>query len=174
VEFLGVKFCKPSQEAEFCPAREFAEFFCAREVAEPCSAKFIAPQALELLVYVAVLFDEKILPGDVSLGLIIIVVADEILDVILRKKAFKFTIKLCRERFVMRHYESRNSEALDDICHGKSFARARNSEKSLVFVAALKALDDAFDRFFLILARGEFALDFKILQNFSFFKAKIG
>ena len=74
----------------------------------------------------------------------------------------------------MCHYECGNFEALDDICHGKSFARAGNSEKGLVFVAALKARDNAFDRFFLILARREFALDFKILQNFSFFKAKIG
>ena len=126
------------------------------------------------MVYVAVLFDEKILPWDVGLGLIIIVVADEVLDVILRKKALKFAIKLCCERFIMRHYERGNSEALDDICHSKSFARAGNSEEGLVFVAALKACDDAFDRFFLILARREFALDFKILQNFSFFKAKIG
>ena len=126
------------------------------------------------MVYVAVLFDEKILPGDVGLGLIVIVVADEILDVILREKALKFAIKLRRERFIMRHYERGNSEALDDICHAESLTRAGNAEKSLVFVAALKARDDAFDRFFLILARREFALDFKILQNFSFFKAKIG
>ena len=126
------------------------------------------------MVYVAVFFDEKILPGDVGLGLIIIVVADEILDVILREKALKFAIKLRREGFIMRHYECWNSKPLNNICHGKCFTRAGNSEKSLVFVAALKARDDAFDRFFLILARGEFALDFKILQNFSFFKAKIG
>ena len=106
--------------------------------------------------------------------MIVIVVADEILDVILREKALKFAIKLRRERFIMRHYERGNCKALDDICHSKCFARAGNSEKSLVFVAALKARDDTFDRFFLILARREFALDFKILQNFSFFKAKFG
>ena len=92
---------------------------------------------------------------------------------ILREKALKLAIKLRREGFIMRHYERGNCKALDDICHGKCFTRAGNAEKSLVFVAALKARNDAFDRFFLILAWGEFALDFKILQNFSFFKAKI-
>ncbi len=64
-------------------------------------------KSVYLLVYQRVLFYILILPGDVRLGLIIIVVGDKILHRILGKEFPELTAKLCGKGLVMRKHECR-------------------------------------------------------------------
>ena len=66
--------------------------------------------------------------GKVSFRLIIIVIADEVADVIVREKAFELCGKLSRQSFVVRNDERRKLDALNNFCNGVSFARARRAK----------------------------------------------
>ena len=54
------------------------------------------------------------------------VVADKILDRILREIFLKLAVELCGKRFVVGNDEGRLLDSLDDICHGEGLSRARN------------------------------------------------
>jgi hypothetical protein len=62
-------------------------------------------QALDLLVAAGILFDERVGARDVGLRLVIIEVADEVFDGVVRKKTFELGVKLRGERFVVRNDE---------------------------------------------------------------------
>ena len=58
-------------------------------------------QLVKLIVDSCFFIDIKICRRDIGFGLVIIVVADEILDGVFRKKRFELVIELCRQRFVV-------------------------------------------------------------------------
>ena len=60
---------------------------------------------LDVLVDGRVLLDEEVACGDVGLGLVVVVVGDEVLDGVLREEVAHFSVGLRGERLVGRHDE---------------------------------------------------------------------
>ena len=73
------------------------------------------PQALDLFVNRRILLDVGVGARDVGLRLVVIEVADEILDRVAREELFELRVKLRRERLVVRNDERRPVEFADDI-----------------------------------------------------------
>src|SRR3954469_10783012 len=59
-------------------------------------------EAVDLLVDRGVLLDVQVLRGDVRLGLVVVVVGDEVLDGVLREELAELVAELRRERLVVR------------------------------------------------------------------------
>ena len=90
---------------------------------------------LNLLVDRRVFFNEQIALRHIGLGLVVVVIADEILDGVIRKKFAKLAIKLRRQGFIGRKNDGRPARAGNDIGHGVGFARARHAQQGLKTLA---------------------------------------
>ena len=84
-------------------------------------------QAVDLLVELNFLLNIGVGARLVGLGLVIVVVADEILDRIVGKKALEFAVELGGEGLVVRDDQRRHLQLLDDIGHGKGLAAPRDT-----------------------------------------------
>ena len=100
---------------------------------------------LDFLVDRGVLLDVGIGLGNVRLGLVIVVVAHEIIDGVVGKELPELACELGGKRLVGSEHERGHLQALDDLGHGKGLARARNAEKRLVTHAVLDAAHEPID-----------------------------
>ena len=66
-------------------------------------------ELVDFFVNSGFLFDINVARGNVSFRLVIIVIAYEILDRIVRKESLKFVIQLRRQSLIMRQHQSRPS-----------------------------------------------------------------
>ena len=73
------------------------------------------PQLVDLVVLGHLLFDVEIVLRDVGLGLVVVVVRDEVLDAILGKEVLELLIELRGERLVVAEDERGPIDALDDF-----------------------------------------------------------
>ena len=135
------------------------------------------PHPVDLLVDLRFLLDIGVRTGDISFWLIIVVIADEIFDRIIRKEPFELTIKLSRQRLVRGKYDGRTLCFLDDFGHREGLARARRAEKNLVAFTAAHAIGQFFDRCRLVPGRRKLGLQDKLspaLQLFTGFHIRRG
>jgi hypothetical protein len=86
---------------------------------------------LDVLVDRAVLLDVEVARGDVGLGLVVVVVADEVLDRVVREELAEFRVELRGERLVGRQHERRPAGLRDDVRHREGLARAGHAEQRL-------------------------------------------
>ena len=84
------------------------------------------PQLINLIVPRRVLRNIRIRRRHVSLRLVVVVVGDKVFDAVFREIFFEFSVKLRRQRLIVRNNQSRLVQLLDHIRHRKSLARARN------------------------------------------------
>ena len=98
-------------------------------------------------------FDVDVARRNVSFGLIIIVIADEIFHGVRREKRLEFLIKLRGQRLVMRQHQRRTAGVLDHLRHGERFAGAGDAQQNLVLLALLQAVEQRRDGGRLIAAR---------------------
>ncbi len=110
---------------------------------------------LDLLVDAGILLDVHVARWHVGLGLVVVVVGDEILDRVLRQKVAQFGIQLRRQRLVRRHHDRRAAERRDDVGHGEGLARAGDAEQRLERQAVAYALDQLRDGLGLVARRLE-------------------
>ena len=82
-----------------------------------------------------------------------LMLGDKILHGILREEFFHFTVKLRRQCFIVRKYQSWFIKLCDDVRHGEGLTGTGNSQQSLELVAFLKAPDQLLDCLGLV-ARG--------------------
>ena len=108
---------------------------------------------LDMLVDGCILFDKKISRRNIGLGLVVVVVADKVLDGIIREKIPHFRIKLSRKRFIGRHNQCGNADPGNDIGHGKGLAGPRDPEKRLSRQALFYPLSEFLNRLSLIACR---------------------
>ncbi len=101
-------------------------------------------QALDLLVDRGVLLDVGVARGDVGLGLVVVVVADEVLDRVLREEGLELGVELGRQGLVVADDQHRPLAARDDVGHREGLARAGDPEQRLVAVARLDRVRPAF------------------------------
>ena len=95
------------------------------------------PQPFDLLVDRRILLDVSVRPRDVSLGLIVIEVRDEILDGVLREELLELGVQLRGERLVVGDDERGPAEVADDVGGGERLARTGDAQEGLVAVAGL-------------------------------------
>ena len=110
-------------------------------------------QAVDLVVDRGVLLDVEVLRRHVGLGLVVVVVADEVLDRVVREELAELVAELRRERLVVRDDECRALNALDRRRHREGLARAGRAEQRLDALVGAEARRDAVDRLRLVRGR---------------------
>jgi len=83
---------------------------------------------------------------DVGLGLVVVVVRDEVLDGVPREEGLELLVELRGERLVVRQHQRRPVGLRDHRRHGEGLARSRDAQQHLVLVAALEAAHELVDR----------------------------
>ena len=78
---------------------------------------------VDLIVYGGIFLDVSIRTGDVSLGLVIVVITDEILHGIFREKQFELAVELGGQGLIMSDNQGRPLDILDHIGDGKGLSR---------------------------------------------------
>ncbi len=105
---------------------------------------------LDVLVHRAVLLDVGIGGRDVGLGLVVVVVADEVLDRVVREEGLELAVQLRRQRLVRRHHDRRLLHLLDDVGDGEGLAGTGDAQQRLVREPVLKTVDQFRDRLRLV------------------------
>ena len=85
-------------------------------------------QAIDFFVDRRIFLDIGIARRDVSFWLVIIKIADEIMNFVVREKLFEFAEQLGSESFVVRQNQCRHVPLSNNIRHRKSFTAARYTE----------------------------------------------
>ncbi len=128
--------------------------------------------AVDLLVDRGFLLDIGVGARDVGFRLVVVVIADEILDRVVGKEAPELAVELRRQRLVRREDEGRALRRLDHLRHGEGLARAGDAEQHLAAVVALDALDQIADRRRLVALRVEIGFDDELLAAFGFLRPR--
>ena len=87
-----------------------------------------------------VFLDVDVALRDVRLGLVVVVVADEVVDGVVREEALELLVELGGERLVVGEDERRLAERGDDVGGGERLAGAGGAEQHLEVLAAGEAL----------------------------------
>ena len=110
-------------------------------------------QPVDVVVPRRVLLDVEVGLRDVRLGLVVVVVGDEVLDGVVGEELPELVAELRGQRLVVRDDQRRALELLDDPGHGRGLAGARGAEEGLVLGARPQALGELLDRLRLIACR---------------------
>ena len=110
---------------------------------------------VDLLVDARSLLDVGVGARDVGFRLIVIVVADEILDRVVGEERLELAVELGRQDLVRCQHDRRALHLRDDVRHGEGLARARHAQEHLVPLLPPQALDEVDDRLRLIAGRLE-------------------
>ena len=97
------------------------------------------PHPVDLVVGGGLLLDVRVGGRHVGFRLVVVVVADEVLDGVLREEAAELLIELRGERLVVHHHQRRSVHARHDLGHGERLARPGDAEQHLPGVAAVEA-----------------------------------
>src|SRR3990172_9122659 len=81
-------------------------------------------EPVDLVVPARVLVDVRVRPGQVRLRLVVVEVADEVLDRVVRKEVAELCVQLGRERLVVGKHEGRPVRGLDRPGQGGRLATA--------------------------------------------------
>ena len=92
-------------------------------------------EPVDVVVPRAVLLDVEVGLRDVRLGLVVVVVGDEVLDGVVREELAELVAELRRERLVVGDHERRATDLLDDPRHRRRLAGAGRAEQRLVALA---------------------------------------
>ena len=101
--------------------------------------------AVDLLVDGRFLLDVGVGARDVGLGLVVVVVGDEVLDGVVGEEALHLAVELGGQRLVGGEDQGRALGAGDDLRDGVGLARAGDAEQDLVGLAVVGGLDEIGD-----------------------------
>ena len=108
------------------------------------------PHLLDVLVDRAVLLDVEVARRNVRLGLVVVVVRDEVLDRVVREELAELGVELRGERLVRREHQRRPAGARDDVGHRERLARAGDAEQRLEREPVGEPFDQLRDRLGLV------------------------
>ena len=117
------------------------------------------PHPVDRFVGRAFLLDIGVGARDIRLWLVVIVIADEILDRVFGEEGFHLAVQLRRENLVGREDQRRALHRLDHLGHREGLARAGDAEQHLVALARLRLRNQFGDRGGLVAGGGIFADD---------------
>ena len=103
------------------------------------------PQLVEFFINGGFLLDVEIPCRNVGLGLVVVVVANKVLDCIRREELLELVIKLRCQRLVVRQNQRRPVRLLNDLRHRESLARPGNPQQHLVLLPSGKPLHNLLD-----------------------------
>ena len=121
------------------------------------AARGAEPHAVDLVVDRGFLLDVGVRLRDVGLGLVVVVVGDEVLDGVLREERLELLVELGRERLVVGQHQRRAVGLRDHRGDREGLARAGDAQQHLVLVAALEPVHQLPDRARLVALRLEVA-----------------
>ena len=110
---------------------------------------------LDLLVDAGILLDIHVARRHIGLGLVIVVIGNEILHRVLGKELAHLGIQLRRQRLVRRHHDGRPPGARDHVGHGEGLAGAGHAQQGLICETILDALHQLRDGRGLVACRFE-------------------
>ena len=118
-------------------------------------SELVAPsrEARDVVVLRGVLLDVEVGLRDVRLGLVVVVVGDEVLDRVLGEELPELVAELRRERLVVRDHERRALELLHHPGHRRRLAGAGRAEERLAAVPVAQRLGELCDRLRLVAGR---------------------
>ena len=122
-------------------------------------------QLVEFIVDRGFFLDVGVRGGEIRLRLIVIVVADEVFDRVLRKETLEFAVELRRERLIVRQHQRGTVRPLDQLGSRESFSGARDAKQDLVLLAGLDAARELLDGLGLIAARLVIAHEFEVHRH---------
>ena len=99
------------------------------------------PKLLDFIVDLQILFDVGVGRRNEGLGLVVIVVAHEVLDEVVGKERLELAVELGSQRFVVAQDECGTLGLGDDVGHREGLSRARYPEQHLVFCAVVHPFD---------------------------------
>ena len=105
---------------------------------------------VDLLVERGFLLDIGVGARDIGLGLVVVVIGDEVFDRVLREEALHLAVELGGERLVRREDDRRTAGIGDDMRHREGLARAGDPQQHLVALAAVDPLAQLVDRLRLV------------------------
>src|SRR5213080_2623443 len=108
------------------------------------------PHPVDGVIDGGILGDVCICGRDVGFWLIVIVIADEIFDCVVRKEALKFAVELRRQRFVVHDDQSRLLDPSDHVGEGKGFAGTGHAQEDLMRLSSQNAVCQALNGLWLI------------------------
>ena len=85
----------------------------------PCRRQ---PHPIDLVVDRGFFLDIRVTGGNVGFGLVVVVIADEVLDRVFRKEPSEFLIELRGQRLVVRHHQRRPMHLRQHLRHGVCLA----------------------------------------------------
>ena len=103
-------------------------------------------QLVDLVVDAGVLLDVGVGRRDVGLGLVVVVVGDEVADRVVGKEALELVVELRGERLVGRDHQRWLVHVGDHVGHREGLARAGHAEQHLLTYAVAHVLRQCFDR----------------------------
>ena len=112
-------------------------------------------EALDLVVDRRVLLDVGVARRQVRLGLVVVVVGDEVLDLVLREEGPELVGQLGGERLVRGHDQRRALELLDGPADGGALAAAGDAQQGLELLPRGQSLAQPGDGLGLVAGRGE-------------------
>ena len=110
---------------------------------------------IDLVVDGGFLLDVGVGRRDVGLGLVVVVVADEVLDGVVGKEALELLVELRGERLVVDHDQGRPVHPGKRLGHREGLAGAGDPEQHLMLVAAIQRLDELADGALLVASQLE-------------------
>src|SRR5260370_7671153 len=110
-------------------------------------------ELVEFVVDGGFLVNVNIRGGDVSFGLVEIVVTDEIFDGVFREESFELMIELSGKRLVVREHQRGTVGLLDQLGHGEGLARTRYAKQHLMLFTCFQTAIELLDRRWLVPAR---------------------
>ncbi len=111
------------------------------------------PEHLDLLVNRSILFDIGVALRHIGLGLVIVVIGDEVHDRVMGKELLELACQLGRERLIRRHDERRLAQSFDSLRHGVGLSRTSHTKKDLIAIPALHTLNERGDGLRLVARR---------------------
>ncbi len=99
------------------------------------------PHPIDLLVDGRFFLDVGIGGRDVGLGLVVVVIADEVLDGVLREEPAELLVELRGQRLVVDHHEGGPVDRLDDLGHREGLAGSRHAQQHLAEIPPVEPLD---------------------------------
>src|SRR4029077_19674355 len=99
--------------------------------------------AVDLLVARTVLLDVRVASRDIRLGLVVVVVRDEVLDRVLGKELLELSIELRGKRLVVREDQRRPPRVGDDLRHRHGLARTGHAAQRYVPIASCSRIGQA-------------------------------
>jgi hypothetical protein len=103
------------------------------------------PQPVDVLVDVRFLLHKQIFLRDVGFRLVVVVVADEIFDGVIREELFELAVELGGQRLVVAHDQRGPVDGLHHLRDGKGLAGAGGPQQRLMPVALTQARHQPFD-----------------------------